>query len=113
MQCAGCKVHSGFYDCWKGLDAPMVEHVRALREAHPAAPVYVTGHSLGGMVAMSVAVRLPELVVGGLDLGDHGLRFEPNADDVLLLDDGEGILLPGTTDAASAALAEPGDGKLD
>ena len=30
-----------------GLDAPMVEHVRALREAHPAAPVYVTGHSLG------------------------------------------------------------------
>ena len=58
MSCAGCKVHSGFYDCWKGLDAPMVEHVRALREAHPAAPVYVTGHSLGAAIAVIAAYIL-------------------------------------------------------
>lgn len=58
MSCAGCKVHSGFYDCWRSLSAPMVEELRALRASHPLAEVYVTGHSLGAAIAMLAAYEL-------------------------------------------------------
>ena len=51
-------MHSGFYDCWRSLSAPMVQELRALRASHPLAEVYVTGHSLGAAIAMLAAYEL-------------------------------------------------------
>ena len=51
-------MHSGFYDCWRSLSAPMVQELRALRASHPLAQVYVTGHSLGAAIAMVAAYEL-------------------------------------------------------
>jgi arthrofactin-type cyclic lipopeptide synthetase C len=52
----------------RGLDGDMVPHatvpaaaelyLRALREAHPAGPVHLLGHSFGGWVAFEMARRL-------------------------------------------------------
>ena len=59
MSCAGCKVHSGFYDCWKALkDHGMVVELRRLISTYPTAKVYMTGHSLGAAIAMLAAYEL-------------------------------------------------------
>ena len=58
MSCAGCKVHSGFFDCWRSLSARMVGELRALRASRPLAEVFVTGHSLGAAIAMIAAYEL-------------------------------------------------------
>ena len=58
MSCAGCKVHSGFFDCWRSLSARMVGELRALRASRPLAEVFVSGHSLGAAIAMIAAYEL-------------------------------------------------------
>lgn len=58
MTCSGCQVHAGFYDCWKSLAAPMLAELHRLQASHSGAKVYVTGHSLGGAVAMLAAYEL-------------------------------------------------------
>ena len=59
MSCAGCKVHSGFYDCWKALkDHGIVVELRRLIATYPSAKVFMTGHSLGAAIAMLAAYEL-------------------------------------------------------
>ena len=59
MSCAGCKVHSGFYNCWKALkDHGIVVELRRLIATYPSAKVYMTGHSLGAAIAMLAAYEL-------------------------------------------------------
>jgi len=88
MSCAGCKVHSGFYDCWRSLSRPMVAELRALRASHPLAAVYVTGHSLGAAIAMLAAYELEfeqHIPVAGVytygqpRVGNHAFRSFYNA----------------------------------
>lgn len=56
--CAGCRVHRGFLRLWQGLRALVVPAVRALQTRYPAAPVFVTGYSLGAALATVAAVDL-------------------------------------------------------
>jgi len=59
MSCAGCKVHSGFYDCWRALkNHGIVVELRRLIAAYPSAKVYTTGHSLGAAIAMLASYEL-------------------------------------------------------
>lgn len=58
MSCSGCKVHSGFLNCWTNLGSDMLTEVRRLLALTPSAAVYTTGHSLGGAVAMIAAYVL-------------------------------------------------------
>lgn len=50
---AGCKVHSGFHDCWKGLEPQVLAHLRQLGCANSS--LSLTGHSLGGAMAALAA----------------------------------------------------------
>ena len=56
--CDGCKVHSGFHDCWLALSTKVDAEVSRLRIAHPHAPLRVTGHSKGAAVAVLAAFEL-------------------------------------------------------
>jgi len=52
MSCAGCMVHSGFYDVWKAHEAEVLAEVLRLQRAYPGVKLYVTGHSMGGAAAL-------------------------------------------------------------
>lgn len=55
---ADVRVHRGFLHTWVFLRDDVVRAVAALRERHPHYAVLVTGHSLGGAVAVLCAVHL-------------------------------------------------------
>jgi len=65
MSCVGCAVHSGFTELWAAVATPLVADVRHLLVAHPGARIVVTGHSMGGAVALVAAYVLQH------DLGIH------------------------------------------
>ena len=52
------KVHGGFNDAYKTLQSGVRHHVRRMKALHAGAPVYVTGHSLGGAMATLCALDL-------------------------------------------------------
>jgi hypothetical protein len=62
---AGAMVHTGFFVSWNGsaLAPNLTAAAAALVAAHPAAPLYVAGHSLGAalatVAAVDIAARLP------------------------------------------------------
>ena len=51
MSCSGCKVHKGFLDSWKPVQAPVVAEIKRLNAIYPRAKLYTTGHSLGAALA--------------------------------------------------------------
>eukprot|EP00466_Bigelowiella_natans_P006396 jgi/Bigna1/38881/e_gw1.28.64.1 len=54
----GCKVDRGFYYTYKAVQKKIREAVAGLKMKHPAAKTVVTGHSLGGAVAVHAVVDL-------------------------------------------------------
>jgi len=62
-----CSVHTGFYDLWKGLRANMVAAVKGLAAIYPQSTLVVTGHSLGGAIALHAALDLKASVSGFRD----------------------------------------------
>jgi triacylglycerol lipase len=59
-RCSNCKVHYGFKAGWdlaKGFVNPQLQELRAI---YKGAPIYITGHSLGGAFAVISAADIKE-----------------------------------------------------
>ena len=54
--CHGCEVHAGFFKTWEYVKAVVMSHIQHLRSLHRDAPIFMTGHSLGGALATLGAV---------------------------------------------------------
>lgn len=57
-KCSGCVIHRGFYNGYNTISATVKSQIQLIISKYRNAPIYVTGHSLGGALA----------VVAGLDL---------------------------------------------
>ncbi len=51
-RCGNCKVHNGFQTGWNTVKSTVISQIQALRALHRDAKIYVTGHSLGGALAV-------------------------------------------------------------
>ena len=55
-KCSGCKVHNGFYKAWQIAQSIVHSNIEDLRQLYRGAPIFITGHSLGGALATLAAV---------------------------------------------------------
>lgn len=59
--CSGCQVHQGFYSAYTGV-APLVRAmVNSLLSTYKGAKLVITGHSLGGAMAILCALDMKSL----------------------------------------------------
>ncbi|KAF7721427.1 hypothetical protein EC973_004692 [Apophysomyces ossiformis] len=65
---SGAKVHTGFYKAYKEVAEHVVMEMRKQLDKYPKYKVVVTGHSLGGALA----------ILGALDLYQRDTRFSKN-----------------------------------
>lgn len=56
--CSGCLVHEGFYSSYLSLKAQLFTTLSKLLSEHPKAKKSVTGHSLGGAIAVHAALDI-------------------------------------------------------
>ena len=72
------RVHRGFRNALDEIWEPLSDLVARLRRDDPGRALWLTGHSLGGALAILAAARLPEVqgvyVFGAPHLGDAGFR---------------------------------------
>ena len=59
--CSGCSVHSGFYNAYKGVSSLVRAEVDRLLPLYSTAKLYITGHSLGGAMAIHCALQIKEV----------------------------------------------------
>mmetsp|Transcript_12332 Transcript_12332/g.25092 ORF Transcript_12332/g.25092 Transcript_12332/m.25092 type:complete len:190 (-) Transcript_12332:199-768(-) len=56
--CSGCMVDRGFYFTYRAVQKHVRESVSSYKKTHPKAALWITGHSLGGALAVHAAVDL-------------------------------------------------------
>lgn len=56
--CAGCKVHEGFYHTYLAIKDTILSSARALFAKYPKSKKLITGHSLGGALATLAAIDI-------------------------------------------------------
>jgi len=57
----GVQVHSGFYDAWLRIENDTLASLSELTSKYPTATLIVTGHSLGGVFASFLGIRLSKI----------------------------------------------------
>ena len=57
-RCSGCNVHRGFYNSYSTVSSFVKTQVTTLTAKYRNAPIYVTGHSLGGAIAIVAALDI-------------------------------------------------------
>ena len=57
-KCSGCVVHQGFYIGYNTISAAVKSQIQLIIAKYRNAPIYVTGHSLGGALAVVAALDL-------------------------------------------------------
>jgi alpha-beta hydrolase superfamily lysophospholipase len=50
--CSGCGVHQGFWDDYQTVASALKKQIDSAQKAYPGYALVVTGHSLGGALAM-------------------------------------------------------------
>lgn len=56
--CSGCHVHNGFYSAYQGVSPFVHTAIQSLRAIHRDASIVITGHSLGGAMAILAALDM-------------------------------------------------------
>lgn len=56
--CKDCKVHKGFYDTYEQLRMQVLDAVKAYRLQDPTSELVITGHSLGGAMAIHACLDI-------------------------------------------------------
>lgn len=59
-RCTNCKVHNGFHTGWNTVKATVHSHIQSLMALHRDSKIYITGHSLGGALAVISAPEIKE-----------------------------------------------------
>ena len=59
--CSNCKVHDGFDKSYNGIRPHVLSALQNLQNIYKGASVYVTGHSLGGALAILAALDLDQI----------------------------------------------------
>lgn len=59
--CSGCQVHHGFYTAYKGIAPTVRTLVNNLLSLYSGAKIIITGHSLGGAMAILCALDMKEI----------------------------------------------------
>jgi len=59
-KCSGCVIHKGFYQGYNTVSASVKAQVTTLVAKYRGAPIYVTGHSLGGALSVVAALDIHE-----------------------------------------------------
>lgn len=54
-RCNNCKVHNGFQVGYNTVKGTVISQIQGLRALHRDAKIYITGHSLGGAIAVLAA----------------------------------------------------------
>lgn len=57
-KCSGCMVHVGFYKAYQEVSAEIKAQVQKILNKYRTAQIYVTGHSLGGAMAVVASLDL-------------------------------------------------------
>ena len=57
-KCKSCQIHIGFYLAYESIRSELFADVDTLLSKYPTAIIFVTGHSLGGVLASVSALEL-------------------------------------------------------
>lgn len=52
FRCTNCKIHQGFFEAYQSVATQTQNRVKALADKYPSARIIITGHSLGGALAI-------------------------------------------------------------
>ncbi|KAG5495988.1 hypothetical protein JIQ42_02872 [Leishmania sp. Namibia] len=72
-----CKVHRGFYNAFNSLRLKLIQDLVAMHKLNPSYTFFITGHSLGGAMALLAALELAagnswDQAVADSDAQPHG-----------------------------------------
>ena len=60
-QCSRCKIHGGFNEAYRSVRPHVLSIIQNLQNKHKGASIYLTGHSLGGALAILAAIDLDQM----------------------------------------------------